>query len=878
MCNLIINICCFIRYIICINASFIFKVLLSGVLFFAFTVPSYATSNEVKVLFLYSYDVLNSADDNPTIIKRKSQEWIDRTNAIYRRQDIPIRLSIATNRANNQGVMPLTHFYEQHPYISDDDGDGTRPFNIAELLGLLISSEFNAYFSYPTGFALRTHFSIQWTTCHIFGISYPCIGRVSTPHLVATGYKQISIGPRALISRSLNLTSQQKEQYLSLLTIFNRVRQWREDYNADFVVMFKGGDPLNNVAGIGAIGSPDIFHDYVDSICESLLSGEFTGGVSINCDANFRSVITSLGGVSRTEYDNVGGTFLELGDVPSGTFHRHSRRSRHIQFREVLANFFTEILPYYSAYSIIDYNSEDVKLLAHELGHNMGLSHSHKQTREVAEGDIISKLNNAEGFSDYAYGYGEEGDFYTLMAYRQAFSTNISEEIFREDFERGTLISTNKWDWDTTDSSSPTIDEHRDTLNYREHFRYFMPSFGPFWLTRGFLRATADQIGLADTACKQDYGNSFRVADWEDIARWFQGGSDGDTAFNHFAVHLRSTPDFGAALITYQGREIYSGFRHYYVHYPVHISSGFNNPPGSILSNGFRLGAWSVSVYALCYDENYHHFDGFHNNNAIASSGLDLEPNNVLNPQRFADYHLPRNIDSKHMLVHKRAMRRNDFNHHIRILSKESFDIDNTELSFYARLPQDRLKTMMIGWIDADTTLSLSSRELPEIAFHARQVVFPGSVLEQRIFYRRNTFSRLADMPLSDGIFWHYYQIKIYDNKALFFMDHKLIAVHNLHRNDLNSRKKIGILSRAGYLQVDNIEVHRLSAISHGRVRSLNVFSDPNRYCRGNKNIQKPCGVESSTLTESRVHANEAPADAARLLRENAERYSNYRR
>ena len=71
------------------------------------------------------------------------------------------------------------------------------------------------------------------------------------------------------------------------------------------------------------------------------------------------------------------------------------------------------IIDYAFAHISIDCYSEATP---HELGHNYGLNHSHKQ--------------GGEGIFPYSFGHGVQDDFVTIMAYQSAFNVNDTIPIY----------------------------------------------------------------------------------------------------------------------------------------------------------------------------------------------------------------------------------------------------------------------------------------------------------------------------------------------------------------------------------------------------------------------------------------------------------------
>ncbi len=78
---------------------------------------------------------------------------------------------------------------------------------------------------------------------------------------------------------------------------------------------------------------------------------------------------------------------------------------------------FSSVAERNTAYSHIAVDCPVDLVVAHELGHNMGLSHSHLE-------------DGSGGTFNFSTGYGVEGQFVTVMAYPGAFNTNTRVSLF----------------------------------------------------------------------------------------------------------------------------------------------------------------------------------------------------------------------------------------------------------------------------------------------------------------------------------------------------------------------------------------------------------------------------------------------------------------
>ena len=128
---------------------------------------------------------------------------------------------------------------------------------------------------------------------------------------------------------------------------------------------------------------------------------------------------------------------------------------------------------------------------------------------------------------------------------------------------------------------------------------------GGFKVTSGSYDETVDN----NQACIAEYGNSYQIADWNDIVNYYNTSSSMDDFFT--AVSMPSLGQEGARSlqVSRDGNELYSSSRHYF------ISRHDHNKPGHYLSHAniddhlIDLGSWDGARPVLCKGNNAIYID-----------------------------------------------------------------------------------------------------------------------------------------------------------------------------------------------------------------------------------------------------------------------------
>jgi hypothetical protein len=130
-------------------------------------------------------------------------------------------------------------------------------------------------------------------------------------------------------------------------------------------------------------------------------------------------------------------------------------------------------------------------------------------------------------------------------------------------------------------------------------------SNGRFVGTREKYDGTGYETTVANDACVSEFGSGYRVADWNDIVSFYNSPSRTKEEISELYINLAIKPrhSYGGIgyFISYDGSEIYSGTRHYF------LSRHDHNKPGSYLSHAninnheLDIGSWFVKKHALCY-------------------------------------------------------------------------------------------------------------------------------------------------------------------------------------------------------------------------------------------------------------------------------------
>jgi len=110
----------------------------------------------------------------------------------------------------------------------------------------------------------------------------------------------------------------------------------------------------------------------------------------------------------------------------------------------------------------------------------------------------------------------------------------------------------------------------------------------------------AMDAGASDAGCKSEFGNSYALADWTDIKAFYNDEGNLTNFFNGLKIVAPGTEGDSSYNVSYNGKELYSSDRHYF------ISRHDHNKPSNYLVHSeinnyeLSLGSWHGDRPALC--------------------------------------------------------------------------------------------------------------------------------------------------------------------------------------------------------------------------------------------------------------------------------------
>ena len=128
-------------------------------------------------------------------------------------------------------------------------------------------------------------------------------------------------------------------------------------------------------------------------------------------------------------------------------------------------------------------------------------------------------------------------------------------------------------------------------------------SNGRFVITRGIYDGTGYETTVANDACVSEFGSGYRVADWNDIVSFYNSSTKVEISELYINLGLKPRHSYGGIgyFISYNGSEIYSGTRHYFLDRHDHNKSGSYLSHANINNHELDIGSWFVKKHALCY-------------------------------------------------------------------------------------------------------------------------------------------------------------------------------------------------------------------------------------------------------------------------------------
>jgi len=238
--------------------------------------------------------------------------------------------------------------------------------------------------------------------------------------------------------------------------------------------------------------------------------------------------------------------------------------------------------------------TDDFKIYYHQVYNNkvsinrIIITNSSNPTLTVSGEKYYAKsveLSNIDkgSFVQYVLIAGKDGYHYTKHKLLEMlnFTNNITPTIY---VDQNTTLNIKK-DFNTT---IQTI--NRNDLGL---IRYYNNTYKNFIVSQNTYNYNTN----LNTACKTEYGNEFKIADWNDIVSLYNKESTLNNFFNELNITTQST-----YFVSLNNNEMYTSNRHYF------ITRHDQNKPDSYYAHSninnyeLSLGSWDSSHKIICYN------------------------------------------------------------------------------------------------------------------------------------------------------------------------------------------------------------------------------------------------------------------------------------
>lgn len=106
-----------------------------------------------------------------------------------------------------------------------------------------------------------------------------------------------------------------------------------------------------------------------------------------------------------------------------------------------------------------------------------------------------------------------------------------------------------------------------------------------------------------NTACQTEFGDTYRLADWNDVVDYYNAGKSMSDFFTNLGMPAPGESGARSLQVARDGNEIYSGSRHYFITRHDHNKPGYYLSHANIDNHLIDLGSWNGARPALCFTE-----------------------------------------------------------------------------------------------------------------------------------------------------------------------------------------------------------------------------------------------------------------------------------